>query len=207
MIDTVSPYLNQQGASKNKNIGVIIVVIIIIVALVGAVLILRQPKKTEPTKVAVVEKKAPSPTEKPKIDKKTVKFQVLNGTGTPGQAGTAVEALKKAGYSSDNIKTDNAEEFNNTVTTIEAKDGFADVATDVKNALKTTFDEINIDSTHLDKGSEFDIVVTTGGKIFKEATPTTSKITPTTSSVSPTEGPTNTPAPTSTPTLSPTPTP
>lgn len=204
MIDTTSPYSNQQGRSKKKKIVVMISVVVIIAAFVGGILMIRQLKRTDQTKVTVIENKEPSPTEKPKIDKKSVKIQVLNGTGTPGQAGIAVEALKKAGYNPDNIKTANAKDFNNTVTTIAAKDGFDDVASDVKDALKTTFDEIKIDSTHLDKESEFDIVIVTGGKIFEEVTPTTT-ITPT---QNPTPSPTSTTTtPTPTPTLSPTSTP
>lgn len=204
MIDTISPYSYQQGGSKKKKTA-IIVFIIAVAAILGGMLFLQQSKNTEQTKVAVVVKKEPSPTEKPRIDRNSVKAQVLNGTGTPGQAGIVVEALKKAGYNSDNIKTANATDFNNTVTTITAKDGFDDVASDVKDALKTTFDEITIDSTHLDKGSEFDIVITTGGKIFEEPTPTTPIISPTNSTVSPTQSPTTTPTPTLTPTPTPTP--
>jgi len=202
VIDMTSPYSNQQGGSKNKK-TVIIVFIIIIAAILGGMFLLRQPKKTEQPKTDLIEKKEPSPTEKSEIDKKSVKIQVLNGTGTPGQAGTAVEDLKKAGYDSDNIKTANAEDFNNTITTITAREGFDDVASDVKDALKTTFNEIKIDSTHLDEDSEFDIVVTTGGKKFEEATPTPSQ-SPT---PEPTTEATTTPTPTITPTSSPTPTP
>lgn len=200
MIDTFSSYSNQQGGSKKKNIAVMIGVVVIIAALVGGFLMLQQSKEKDQTKVTVVEKKEPSPTEKPKIDRNSVKAQVLNGTGTPGQAGIAVEALKKAGYNPDNIKTANAEDFNNTVTTITAKDGFDDVANDVKDVLKTSFDEIKIDATQLDEGSEFDIVITTGGKKFEEATPTNNP-SPTT------EATDTTPTPTLTPTSSPTPTP
>lgn len=195
MIDPISLNSNKQGRSKKK---AIIVFIVIVVAIIGGILFLRQSKKTEQPEVTVTGTKEPTPTEKPKIDKSSVKAQVLNGTGTPGQAGIVVEALKKAGYNPDNIKTANAKDFNNTVTTITAKDGFDDVANDVKDALKTTFDKIEIDSTPLDKNSEFDIIVTTGGKKFEEATPTPS---PTT------EAPTITPTPTLTPTSSPTPTP
>jgi len=203
MIDTTSPYLNQQRGSRKKKTAVIIGVVVLVAAVVGGILMTRQPKRTDQTEVSVVEKKEPSPTEKPKIDKKSVKIQVLNGTGTPGQAGIAVEALKKAGYNPDNIKTANAEEFNNTVTTITARAGFEDVASDVKDALKTVFDEINIDPSKLDEKSEFDIIVVTGGKKSEE-TPTTT-ITPT---QNPTPSPTSTTTtPTPTPTLSPTPTP
>ena len=125
---------------------------------------------------------------------------MLNGTGTPGQAGTAVKALEESGYDPDNIKTANAEEFDNTVTTIAAREGFEDIASDINNSLKTVFDKIRIESTQLDADSEFDIIVTTGGKIFEEATPTASKdVTP-----SPTTEATDT---TPTPTLTSTPTP
>ncbi len=196
MVDTVSPYLSPQRENKSKKVAVMVSAVVIIAVIIGGTFLLRQSKKTDQTKTAAVENKAPSPTEKPKIDKSTVKVQVLNGTGTPGQAGTAVEALKKAGYNPDNIKTANAKDFNNTVTTITARTGFEDTASDVKDALKTTFDEIKIDSTQLDKDSEFDIVVTTGGKKFEEVTPT--------ATITPTQNPT--PSPTST-TTTPTPTP
>lgn len=200
MVDPISFNPNQQRGSKKKK--TVIVFIVIVAAIIGGMLLLRQSKKTEQPEVTVTGTKEPSPTEKPKIDKKSVKIQVLNGTGTPGQAGTAVEALKKAGYSSDNIKTANAENFNNTVTTITSKDGFDNVASDIKNVLKTTFDEIEIDSTNLDKDSEFDIVVTTGGEKFEEETPT-----PGPTSAETTSTPTPTSTPTLTPTTTPTPTP
>lgn len=191
MTDTTLPYSNQQGSSKKKKTK-IIGILLVLTVIIGGLFILRQPKKTDQTKVGVVENKEPSPTEKPKIDKKTVKIQVLNGTGTPGQAGTVVEALKEE-YNSDNIETGNAEEFNTTVTTITAKDGFNDVAKDIKDVLKATFDEINIDSTPLDKTSKFDIVVTTGGEKFEEK--------PTSIPITPTESPIPSPTPSPTPTL------
>ena len=204
MIDSTLPYSGQQGGSKKKKTGLMIGAGIVIAALIVGILAFRQPKWTDQTEVAVVEKKEPSPTEKPKIDKTTVNIQVLNGTGTPGQAGIAVEILEKAGYNPDNIKTDNAEEFNNTITTIDVKDGFSDVASDIKDALKTTFDEIKINSTYLNNDNEFDIVITTGGKKFEEVTPTTS----TTPTQDPDLSPTNEVITTTpTPTLTPTPTP
>ena len=195
-MDPTSSYLNPQRGNKNNKMAVIVGVVIIVAVIIGGTFLLQKTKKTDQTKITVVENKQPSPTEKPKIDKSTVKIQVLNGTGTPGQAGTAVEALKKAGYNPDNIKTANAKDFNNTVTTITAKNGFDEVASGVKDALKTTFDEIKIDAALLDKDSEFNIVVTTGGKKFEEVTPTTSITN------SPTPSPT-----TITPTLTPSPTP
>jgi len=199
MIDTTSAYLNPQRGNKNNKIAVLFGAVIVIAVIIGGTFLLQQSKKTDQTKVAVVEKKEPSPTEKPKIDKSTVKVQVLNGTGTPGQAGTAVAALKKAGYNPDNIKTANAKDFNNTITTITARTGFEDVASDMSDVLKSAFSEIKIETTQLDEQSEFDIVIVTGGKKFEEVTPTAT-ITPT---QNPTPSPTNA---TTIPTLTPSPT-
>ena len=203
-MDPTSSYLNPQSGNKNNKMAIAVGVVIILAVIIGGTFLLQKTKKTEPAKIAVVENKQPSPTEKPKIDKKSVKIQVLNGTGTPGQAGTAVEALKKAGYNPDNIKTTNAKDFDNTVTTITVRTGFEDTASDINDVLKSTFSEIKIETTQLDEKSEFDIVIVTGGKKFEEITPTTS-ITNSPTPNPTTTTPTLTPSPTTTP--SPTPTP
>ncbi|MEK7634240.1 MAG: LytR C-terminal domain-containing protein [Patescibacteria group bacterium] len=186
---------------RNKILPNIIAISVLLIAIVGSYLILNKPKKTEEKKEIVAEKNKPSPTEKPKIEKSTVKIQVINGTGTPGQAGIVVKVLVDAGYVADNIKTGNAEKFDNPTTSITAKDNYEEIITNIKDSLKSTFEKITVVSPNLDKDSEFDIVVVTGGKIFETVTPTASI----TSSVSPT--PSLTTTPTSTPTLTPTPTP
>lgn len=182
---------------KNKILPGIVVGTVLLATIVGSYLIINKTKKPDEVKQVVTETKEPSPTPLPKIDKKTVKIQVQNGTGTPGQAGLVVKALTDAGYSTDNIKTGNAEKFDNSTTSITAKDNYEDIVTDIKDSLKSTFDKITVVSPNLDKESEFDVVIVTGGKVFEEATPTTSV----TGSISPTS------SVTTTPTSSPTPTP
>ncbi|PIS15665.1 hypothetical protein COT62_02440 [Candidatus Roizmanbacteria bacterium CG09_land_8_20_14_0_10_41_9] len=196
MEDSISYNPNQRAGGK-KNTTVIIVIVLIVVAIIGGIYLVRQPQKKDEGGSPLVEKKVstPSPTEKPEIDKESVKIQVLNGTGTPGQAGTAVKALEEAGYNADNIETSNADEFGDTVTTITARKGFDEVAKDIKDALKATFDNVEIDSSHLDEDSEFDISIVTGGKEYKEATPSaepteSEEVTPTESSGTPTPTPT-----------------
>ncbi len=202
-ISTVSPNTNKPAKGSKKILGIIIV--LIVAAVLAGILIMRKSQKSEKVEVPVTEKKEPTPTEKPQIDKKTVKIQVLNGTGTPGQAGIAVDALKEAGYSSDNIKAANAPDYDHTVTTVSSKEGFEGVADDVKKALESKFDKVEISSTKLGESSEFDIVVTTGGKKFEEATSTpgptkATSITPSptsaTTTVSPSPSATSTPTPT-----------
>lgn len=192
MEETNFSYPSHQPKKNNKTM-LFVVIGILLAVLIGWFFMTQQPKKTDEVKNdVVVEEKTPTPTtEKPKIDKSSVKIQVINGTGTPGQAGIVVKALEDAGYSADNIKTGNAEEFDNSTTSITARDNFEEIVSDIKEVLKSTFDKITVVSPNLDKDSEFDIVVVTGGKIFETVTPTVS-VTVTV---------------TTTPTLTPTPTP
>jgi hypothetical protein len=195
MEEAVFPYSNPVQPKSKKPMTALVISLIVLAALIGGFFLMKQPKKVEEKQDVVVEEKGPSPTEKPKIEKSTVKIQVVNGTGTPGQAGIVVKALEDAGYATENIKTGNAEKFDNTTTSITAKDNFEEIVNDIKSALGSTFDKITVVSPNLSSDSEFDIVVVTGGKIFEETTPTASV----------TEEPTL--SPTTTPTLTPTPTP
>ena len=177
-----------QPPKKNNLTPMLVVGGVLIVAVVISFLIIRQPKKVEEKKEpVVVENTSPSPTEVPKIDKKTVKIQVQNGTGTPGQAGLVVKALESAGFLADNIKTGNAETYDNKTTLITTKESFAQIIPDIEDSLKSTFDKFAVGSPNLGSTIEFDVVIVTGGKIF--------------------ESPTSAPTSTSTPTLTVTPTP
>ncbi len=176
---------------KNKILPNVVVVAVLLTAIVGSFLILNKSKKDEEKKPVVTETKEVSPTPRPVIDKKTVKIQVQNGTGTPGQAGLVVKALTGAGYVSDNIKTGNAEKFDNLTTSITAKENYDEIIKDIEDSLKSTFEKITVVSPNLGSTSEFDVVIVTGGKIFETASPTPA------SSASPTL--TSTPTPTPTP--------
>lgn len=186
---------------KNKTPFIVLIIVLVLAASVGGYMYLNQQKNTEEKKETVVATVTPTPTDKPEVDKTSVKIQVINGTGTPGQAGEVVEALEEAGYSADNIETGNAEEYDNTTTTITARADFEDVADDIKDLLEIAFDNIKVESTELDEDSEFDIVIVTGGKIFETPTPSPE----TTEVPTPTVETTVTPSPTLTPTLTPTP--
>jgi len=198
-INPTPTYSTQPTTVKNKPpIVVIVVIVIIVLAIIG--MVMSKNNKNVQTNIAITPTQEPSPTPAPQVDKQTVKIQVLNGTGTPGQATTVVTELKASGFNADNIKTDNADKFDQTTTTIAAKAGFTVIADEIKAALNSTFDSINIDPTELGSESDYDIVITTGGKLYETPTP---KVLPTTS---PTSGPTSTPGPTTTPANTPTPT-
>ncbi len=196
MAEIGSPPSYQQPVVRKKNTAVIIVVVVV-AALIGGLFILQQSKKNKQPQVPA-EKETPSPTEMPKIDKKDVKIEVLNGSGIAGQARIAADALKKAGFNPDNIKTDNAKDSDHKITTVAAKEGFDGVAQEAKDALAAVFDKVQTESSKLDKDNKFDIVVTTGGI---PPTPTTG---PSASPSAIPTGPTTTPTPSSATTPTPT---
>lgn len=181
-------YPVQRVKSKSaKSAWPLLLGVIIIAIIVGGVLMSRQPKKQEEKKEVVATiTEAPSPTDKPKIEKSSVKIQVQNGTGTPGQAGTVVKALEDAGYSTDNIKSSNAEKYDQVTTTITSRSDYEEIVSNIKDVLKPTFAEISEGSSNLKDESEFDIVIVTGGKLFATETPTSSPTATLTSSPSPT---------------------
>jgi len=194
MEETIAPYQNPQFRKSKVNGTVWVVLFTIAVIVIGGFVLSRQQKKVpEAKKDVVVEKKEPSPTAKPKIEKSSVKIQVVNGTGTPGQAGIVVKVLEGAGYSADNIKTDNAEKFTTLTTTITARTDFEEIVNDIKDVLKPTFEEVTVDSSNLNTDSEFDIVIVTGGKLFEVVTATPSATITPSSSPSPTVSITSTP--------------
>lgn len=166
--------INSIPPKRNKNLPNIIAISVLIIGLIISFFVLSKPKKTEESKLIPTITSEPSPTSFPKIDKKTVKIQVKNGTGTPGQAGLVVKALTDAGYAVENIKTDNADEFDNDTTSITTKEKFDEIVKDIKDSLKSTFDKITVGSPNLGSTSEFDVVIVTGGKIYETVTPTKS---------------------------------
>jgi len=199
MVDTPSPFPPPPARAKSKKPLYAIIIIVLILLIGGFLFMKSRSTSNQAAETVPTETPEPTPTEKPQVDRKTVKIQVQNGTGTPGQASSAVEALTKAGYEADNIKTGNAETYDNKTTTISAKEGFEATAEDIKSALESTFDTIKIDSSPLDSSGDFDIVIVTGGKIFSTTAPSPA----TTSVVTPTAEVSTTPAATSTPTPTP----
>lgn len=208
MDNTTQDYSNQPTVTKKSKLPIIIIVVVLMVVLAGGFFLFRRNKSSKPPEVTgtTTEAPTPSPTPTPAINKESVKIQVLNGTGTPGQAVKVAVTLKNAGYNLDNIKTGNAPE-NLTASSIASKAGFESVAADMKTVLSSEFPDIEIASSSLGTDSEFDIVITTGGKAYvAPTTPTpTGSATPTPTGTSDT--PTPTPTPTDTPTPTPTPTP
>lgn len=207
MDNTIQDYSNQMTPAKKSKRPIVLIAAVLFVALLGGIFLFSRKTSTTPPEVSGTTTEAPTPfpTPTPTIDKASVSIQVLNGTGTPGQATKVAVSLKNAGYNLDNMKTGNAPE-NLTTASVALKAGFESIAADMQTALSSDFPGIEIASSQLGADSAYDIVVTTGGK--KYAAPTAAP-TPTGSSTptpTPTGSgtPTPTPTPTNTPTLTPT---
>jgi hypothetical protein len=76
----------------------------------------------------------PSPTPTPNFKKEDVKIKILNGSGVRGKAIEIKEILRKKGYVE--ILTDNAENFDYTITEIQVKKTKSQLETMIKNDLK-----------------------------------------------------------------------
>ncbi|MCX6791927.1 MAG: LytR C-terminal domain-containing protein [Candidatus Gottesmanbacteria bacterium] len=208
MDNTTQDYSNPPTVTKKSKLPIIIIAVVLIVALSAGAILFSRNKSSKPPEVTgtITGAPTPSPTPTPTINKESVKIQVLNGTGTPGQAVKVAVTLKNAGYNLDNIKTGNVPD-NLTTSSIASKAGFESIAADMKTVLSSDFPDIEISSSPLGTGSEFDIVITTGGKAYvAPTTPTpTGSATPTPTPTGTADTPTPTPATTDTPTPTPTP--
>jgi hypothetical protein len=100
---------------------------------------------------------APTPTDKPISD---FKIQVLNGTGTVGEAGKVTNLLSENNFQVESVG--NAENFNFTQTEIEIKSSVSDnILNLLQESLEADYPTTVLD-TNLPDSSEFDIVITTG---------------------------------------------
>lgn len=205
MDNTTQDYSNPPAVAKKSKRPIIIIGVVLIVVLSGGIFLFSRSKSSKSSEVAgtATEAPTPSPTPTPIINKESVKIQVLNGTGTPGQATKVAVTLKNSGYNLDNMKTGNSPD-NLTASSITSKAGFESVAADMKTVLSSDFPDIEISSSQLGTDSEFDIVITTGGQryVVPIATPTptgsaTSTPTPTGTTDTPTPTTTDAPTPTS----------
>lgn len=202
MIDSNLSYKIPPVPTPKKNNMLIIILLVVILVVGGSIFIYSRSKKSKSIEKEVVPtlQEEATPTEKAPIDKKIVKIQVLNGTGTPGQAGEVAKILEKEGYEADNITTGNVDQFGQEITSIKAKSGLEELTGRIKEALREKFDNVEIESTELEEKSEYDIVIVTGGKKYQEPTNTPSpSLTPSTEKITPTSTSTPSATPTSTP--------
>jgi hypothetical protein len=170
----------KEGGPSFVTLAIITIGVAIIVAIViGAVYVYvsglnkikDQPSPTPAETPLVVETPTPQATSSaipvatasamPKEDLSEFKISVLNGSGKAGEASKAKSLLEDAGFKVGN--TGNADSFDVTSTTIQAKTGVAaSVVAAAKAALSDTY-TVTIGEA-LSSSSPYDLVITVGSK-------------------------------------------
>lgn len=183
---------------KNGNGKVLFLVVIILLVLAGAVwyLLNRKEETIEFTNDSAppVVNREPTLLEEKAVNKQTLKLQVLNGTGTPGDAGKLEKTLNELGYSE--IATGNADNYDYKIAEVTFSSDFSEEYRDeILEKLNSLYSEVSVGSKSL---GEYDAVLITatakGAKATTTPKPTTNATptirvttTPTTSlSVTPT---------------------
>lgn len=105
-----------------------------------------------------------TPTLEVKVDLTTYTVNILNGSGTPGEAGVVKNLLVTAGFDADKVKTANASSYDYENTEVQVK---VDLATSVTDAIIDSLDAkytVEVLKENLKGTSTYDIVVTVGSK-------------------------------------------
>lgn len=103
---------------------------------------------------------SPTPTPEP-IDKEEVKIEVLNGTGTAGDAGFTQGKLEDAGFS--DIEVGNADDQDETRATITFSSSLPDnIVSEITEAMEGAFEDVRTKKGSL--SGDFDVRIITGLK-------------------------------------------
>lgn len=173
---THSPQAPKKGIAK----WVVFVVLLLVILGAGVFFLLRSSNEAieAPTSTPSIravetvytpEPEAETTTPTPAaVDKSKIKIEVLNGTGTAGDAGTAKTALTGAGFTQ--VETGNATSQTATTTTVTFDSTVSDATQkEIKQTLEKIFQSVEIRTGTVSGG--FNVRVTTGPK--KGATSTT----------------------------------
>lgn len=157
----------KQNGGFPKGILAVIVLLLVGAGVVGYMFLRPQTDGESlgiETESAVENQIAPAIQEEEEVDLAGLSVQILNGSGTAGEAGEVKALLTDAGFDEELLTTGNAKSQTSTVTTVSVKPGVAKGALDaVISALEESFEVEEGDE--LGETSEFDIVVTTGGAL------------------------------------------
>lgn len=185
--------------SGNRPALIALVLIVLLALGLGGWFILKGRAGVSPTPSPSpeIEVTTPAPTEAPSLDRSQIKIEILNGTGTAGDAAFLKGKLTPLGYS--DFKLGNASTEDNKATQVSfASDIPEELKTEIENKLREIYQSVQTGGS---VSGDTDVRIVTG--LRRGATP---KPSPTpTPKASPTGSPS--PTPTKSPTPSPSPTP
>lgn len=165
--------------SKKKKIMIILLVVLLVIALAAGglyfynMMAAKQKASQSASKKQSAEQFKPdataTPTEAELADLAEYSVQVLNGSGTAGQAGVVEGLLEEAGFT--DITTGNADEYSYTDTEITLKKGAPQSLYEaVEKALGSDYVVVQT-AEELDEESDYDVQVIVGSDSPEEATP------------------------------------
>lgn len=177
--------LSQQKTKKKSNaLGFIVLGIVI---LVGGIIFFVTKGKNEsemvsPTPTGGITINTPSATQTPEaVDKEEVTIEVLNGTGTTGDASYLQGKLKSLGYTE--IETGNADEQDQTITTVTFSDTLDEEnKKEIQEELESLYEDVTVKTS---SSLDFDVSIVTGLKKGQTAKPSATATTKATTTASP----------------------
>lgn len=172
------PDAKEPQKSGSKKVIFIIVVIIIILAGGAWYLLSRKEETIEFTNDSItpfISESTPTPIEEEVVEKDTLKVNILNGTGTPGDAGKLETALNELGYSE--IEAGNADNFDYTSAEVTFSSTFPEnYKAEIMEKLAKMYSEVKDGSETL---GSYDVVIVTGTSGSSTTTKATATVTPT----------------------------
>lgn len=178
---------NASEPKKSGNGKIVILVVVILLILGGATWYLMSQKEetiefTNDMVTPMTAEETPIPMEEKKVDKSTLKLQVMNGTGTPGDAGKLEKALNDLGYSE--VATGNADNYDYKIAEVTFASDFPENYRDeVLESLNKIYSEVKIGNESL---GDFDAILITGSPKGSKSTVTPKPTTKPTSNLTPT---------------------
>jgi|EPASupsiteSAE347_1022098.scaffolds.fasta_scaffold01178_13 hypothetical protein len=177
--------LSQQKTKKKSNaLGFIVLGIVI---LVGGIIFFVTKGKNEsemvsPTPTGGITINTPSATQTPEaVDKEEVTIEVLNGTGTTGDASYLQGKLKSLGYTE--IETGNADEQDQTITTVTFSDTLDEEnKKEIQEELESLYEDVTVKTS---SSLDFDVSIVTGLKKGQTAKPSATATAKATTTASP----------------------
>lgn len=195
--------IRSEKSSGNRAPLIALVLIVLLALGVGGWFIVkdRSEPSTTPEPTPQIEISTPSPTAAPVVDRSKIQIEILNGTGTAGDAAFLGSKLKSIGYS--DFELGNASSQNNTVTQVAFASTVEDeVKTEIQGILRENYQTVQTGGS---VSGDTDVKIVTGLRKGATAKPTASptpKASPTTSpkpSATPNSSPTSSPTPSATP--------
>ena len=191
------PEPKEPSGGKSKLVKWIVVLVgIIAIIAVGAWFIMQDvstedtaPENNSGSELSNLPTQEPTPTPEPTpteeaepVDKSEVRIEVLNGTGTPGDAGYLQGELEDIGF--EDIDAGNADDQGETTTTATfSRELSAPIVDEITEKLEELYEDVSTRKSTL--GDDYDVRIVTGTR--KDATSTTADTTEDTSEEDTTE--------------------